>query len=352
MPLGTVLIVPGFSGNELWTPRSFFGLGPQIKVWLNYTGLVAGSWRWLALAPDGVTPTFPGVGAIYAGLPLPDYYGQIATYLEKQGWTVFGAMLDWRELLTLDGQRLSDTVVSLAAQAPIHIVAHSRGGLVTRSALQILSQAGKLALVGRVAGLGVPHEGTWEAAALLSGFQSWSRLTRNLLESAPGAPTGSLLFGSFQQMVISWPAIYQLLPAPFASGVDPSILAAIYDAGQWAAIGRPVSGPWLDAAHQAWTLLPAPPANVTWLDVIGYGVQTATTLRVPTPPLRSTDAIYSFDGDGLVPIAWATQTGRVRISSPTAHHALPYDGRILPLLGAYLQNGQQADITITGPVLQ
>jgi hypothetical protein len=73
MARGTVLFVPGTAGSQLITPPSFGGLGDPITVWLHYGVMLAGGWRWLALAPDGVTPTFPGVGTLTPGPPLPDY---------------------------------------------------------------------------------------------------------------------------------------------------------------------------------------------------------------------------------------------------------------------------------------
>lgn len=357
MSTGSIVLVPGFAGCELVTPPSFFGLGPPLKVWLNYAGLPAGMWRWLKLKADGRTPDFPGVGAINPRGPLGSYYGTISVQLAARGWRVIGAQLDWRELLALDGQRLAETIIATAVDGPVNLVAHSRGGLVTRVALSILSQSGQLGKVSRVVGLGVPHSGTWEAAGLLSGWQMWSRLVRNLLEAVPGSLAGDLLFGGWQDVVTTWPAIYQLLPAPFASGVSPDALSALYDPAQWAAVGHPVSAAWLDVAHQTWPALPPSPVSVPWLDVIGTGFSTAIYPRLPHPPAKSTDLVYSTAGDGVVPAAWAVQAGRAQYAARVDHSALVVDGRVLSAVDGWLRAasstapsvGQPAAINPRGP---
>src|SRR5262245_18602980 len=154
--MAVVLVVPGFSGSELFTPPTFFGVGPSIKVWLNYGLIASGGWKLLGLEADGVTPSTNLTGPLVPGLPLPDYYGQTTDWLTRNGWSVVGAKIDWRHTLAQSGLLLADQVGQLAALQPVHVLAHSRGGLAMRAAFPVLASRGQLGLIGRCVGLGVP----------------------------------------------------------------------------------------------------------------------------------------------------------------------------------------------------
>lgn len=341
--MSAIVLVPGFSGSELFTPPSVFGIGPNINVWLNYAVLAAGGWKWLGLEADGRTPSTPYTGPLRPGLPLGDYYGQTCDFFVHRGWTVYGAKLDWRGLIAWDGALLADQVAALAAQAPLHLVCHSRGGLVARSAFQALAGRGQLGLVGRAVGLGVPHQGSWQAAALLSGFQSWAQLVRQLVGISTPSLFDSIGAANLQQVIVSWPGLYELIPAPFANGVTPQQLQILYDGSAWAAIKRNVAVPWLDAAHVAWSSLPNVPPAVQWLDVIGDGLYTPDQLLSSTPPLRDVDFSYFLAGDGTVPTRWGTQPDRPQLTfRGVSHAALPYNAAVLDAVDAFFRSGQLA----------
>lgn len=347
----SLLIIPGVGGSEIYTPPSFFGIGPPIKVWLSYAGMTAGTWRWLALGPDGRTPTFPGVGALNAGPLVEPYYSVAVQWFAARGYRVYEAQNFWLGVLEQDAINLAAQIVSLAAEAPILCLAHSRGGLVLRRALQLLAAENQLQLVGRCAGLGVPHQGSWESANLLAGFQKSLEQLCLLVSLGPFADWLDTACHQLQQVVRTWPVSYQLLPMPGAADVPPASIATVYDPSAWAAIGITLSQAWLTAASAYWSAFEPVPAAVEWIDVVGSGLSTPDQLLTATPPESPADYWYTKLGDGVVPARWATQFGRLRITTPTAHGSLVMDGRVLDALDGYYRNGLSSSVVIEGSVL-
>lgn len=346
-----LLIVPGLGGNEIWTPPSFFGLGDRIKIWLNYAGITVGIWRWLALAADGLTPTFPGVGSLDAMGPTEPYYSISYQWFSNRGYAVSFASNFWLGPIESDAISLAHQITGMYAQAPVNILAHSRGGLVTRRALQLLAAQGNLGLVGRVAGLGVPHQGSWEAASLIGGFQKSEVLLGILASLSPGNSYLNPVFGDLLQVIWTWPVVYQLLPMPGAVGIPPSATAAVYNAAEWAAQGVGASAAWLTEAQAYWSSLGPPPSTVDWVDVVGSGLSTADQLLTSGPPTSRASYSQTLAGDGVVPARWAVLPGNVSITTPTGHGSLVNDGRVLDALNGYYRNGLTQNVVIGGGLL-
>lgn len=351
MQKGTIIFVPGISGSELFTPPSFFGWGDRIKVWLNYAVLVSGGWRWLTLADDGLSATTPLTGPLQPGGPIPAYYNQTFEILMNLGWRVRAPLMDWRTDIRLDAARLAFLLQQEASRGPLMILCHSRGGLVTRLALQVLASTGSHGMVGRVAGLGVPHYGSWQAAALLTGWNTSARTFRALvfgLESAlfPGPWNRDIL-----SAIVTWPSVYQLLPAPTAPGLDPALLASIYTPAYWEGSPAPINVKWLALALQTWNNLNGVPKTIPWLDVSGYPFDTAYTPLTGQAPLVPGSLANDSTGDGTVPAPWSVRAGHGSLLTPTAHHALAYDGRVLRAVSNWFATGAVPTSPIVGAVL-
>jgi len=348
---GTVVIVPGIMGSNLSTGPKLGNLFPGLHVWLNYPAIAAGSWRWMGLMPDGVTPQLPAIGALIPGGPVTAYYGPLIAWLQGRGWDVHFPLLDWRQRIELDGQRLADLVMSADLEPPVNIIAHSRGGLVTRSALGILQAGGQLGRVGRVVGAGVPHQGSLDAQGLLAGWSQSFRYLFGLITHAAGLFTFLPIFQSLRDVTVTWPAGYQLLPAPFASWMTGAELQLIYDPASWSSIQRNVSTAWLNAARVSWVSLPLPPAAVPWLDVVGSGFATAGGLATLPIPVDRTGCTWSAVGDGIVPLASATIAENQRVTSYTSHNALVHDYRIMSFMEQFLKGELTGNVDITaGPI--
>lgn len=343
-----VVLVPGFLGSTLSLAKGF---GSNLGLWLNPPTLLAGLFRRLALPTDDRPLFAVGDGSLIPGGPLGAYYGLLDYYLDNHDWDCLSADADFRRPLTDDAARLVALIRDKAQAGPVRIVCHSRGGLVTRIALGILSAAGELGKVSRVIGMGVPHVGSLNAVSALSGRAPLIRHIETISKYGYGL-LGFLLDPlPVRDVLRSWPALYQLLPDPSRSQLPAAVLSAIYAPATWPDSSLPPYAPHLAAAATAWPLIPAVPAGFDWIDVAGYGTETAVDVPAGASVLTSGDWTYSRDGDGTVPLASAAQAGRRKLLTPTQHDMLPNDGRLWPRIDTMLRDGLGEDVTLTGRVL-
>lgn len=349
--LGTVIIVPGIGGCELSTQPTLFGLGSPVRIWMNPTAMVAGGWRLLGLGPDGLTPDVPLTGNIVPGLPLPGYYDQLTQMLTLRGWRVVGCKLDWRQAWIYDAARLVSLIVAESEERPVHLVAHSRGGLVARAAIDQLTALGELGRLGWCVGLGVPHQGSWEAAGLLAAWNQTALLLTNILDRSASLLSAGLVNLRLRAVLISWPSTYELLPSPLATGVSPDEIGEIYDPTTWELSDRAVSANWLSRANSVWRGLTYVPTGVDWVDFVGTGFTTPDRLYIPAKLASGQGWAWSPLGDGVVPARWATQPGRRKVTCPTSHGAMVYDGRVVAVIDQVLRGGLSEDVVISGPLL-
>ncbi len=345
----TVILVPGILGSTLRDPY----LPPPFGVvWLNPTRLLTGSFPRLRLAVPGESAPAPSGPPLAPGFPLPLYYGLLIAYLEHRGWRVVCPAADWRVPLPQDALRLRDLIRVEAKSGPVRLLCHSRGGLVARHALAFLSQLGELASVERVVGLGVPHTGSLEAATNLACWGGAKRKIEDLDRYIPAFFSAVLGTDQVRDVMRSWPALYELLPAPSASWIAPATVAALYVPATYASSSfRPVPA-YLTAALAAWSSIPPVPAGVDWVDVAGVGVQTAVGVPAVGRIAERGSFSVSLAGDGVVPSASAHQSGRRLLTTPTQHDMLPLDGRLWPYLDQALAAGLVADIDLGGRVLR
>jgi len=329
-----VIVVAGFAGNELWLPA--LPVVGDLRVWFDPPVLLTGAWRSMGLAADGITPAIPFQPALQGRLVLGSYYGVLSDTLAREGYVPVSYQQDWRLTQARCVSGLVSLILELGAVRPVHLVCHSRGGLVLRAALQALSLAQRQARVGRVVGLGVPHQGSWQGARLIACTDPSIVALSTVLEVAPALLAGQVPMAALYRMVDSWPGAYELLPRPGAAGVDPATIAAVYAPATWSTIRPQVQAQWLAAASAWWAGLPYAPDDVRWLDVVGGGTRTAVTLLDVTRPDLATSYGYSTAGDGTVPQAWALQPGRALAPVTAGHGAMPYDPAVLSVVSEWL----------------
>jgi pimeloyl-ACP methyl ester carboxylesterase len=346
-----VIIVPGIGGNEIWTPPAFFLAGQRGRIWLDYLALLAGGWQLLALRDDGITPDFPFTGQLQPGQPLPEYYGQLQQFLQSYGFHAVGAQLDWRQVLARDGDRLVSQIRQLESYGPVHLVGHSRGGLVMRQALAQLDAAGELGRVGRCITLGTPHYGSWAACGMIAGWEQTIGLINHVLTGASIALATPLLIRPVMRVVCSWPAPYELLPSPAAPGISQGEVGSAYAPHVYEWAGSEARPLWINHARTRWQTAPGVPSSVEWVNVVGVQCPTPTRLvRLDRLDLASSWEVTNA-GDGVVPAAWAAMPNSPVVYSPTGHSAMTTDPRVLDAIRRHLTERIRSDEVLGGATL-
>lgn len=347
MAIGTVVFVPGFLGSVLGDPPF---LGIQRVVWVDPIRLLTGNFPRLGLPVEGEAYSPPGLPLI-EGYPLPTYYGLLCTYLSSRGWKVVSPHADWRRSLLWDALTLATLIRDTYRGSPLAIVCHSRGGLVTRLALKLISSDAQGVMVDRVCGLGVPHEGSLNAAINLAGWGGVQRRLASIGNDVFPPIFGRVGLQDTYRVMRSWPALYELLPPPSATWLTAGNPDDLFDPTHYARSPMNVIPPYLTAARAAVSQLPPVPSTVTWTDFAGVGRETA----VGVPDVRKlTDRgslDFEVDGDGTVALASAHQGNRRLVTSPTQHDLLCTDARLWPLIHTALASGLAEDVSVGGPML-
>lgn len=205
----TVLVLPGFMGSTL---------GPvgEPSVWFNPLAIAAGQLSALRL---------PESAHYVATAVLPFVYLRLRWRLRAAGYRVHYWPYDWR----LAPATLATRLVQERAAAggpPVHVVAHSQGGLIAARALAEDCTAQWLA---RVVTLGSPFLGAHAAQQALAGE---APLLQRLAWLDPHHTAMDLA----RSPLATWPGLHALLPSDgnanlYSANTDPRL-------GCLAAIGR------------------------------------------------------------------------------------------------------------------
>ena len=190
-----LIFIPGVMGS--WLKSSTFG-----SIWW-ITLQTRGRIDDLRLSSDGLEDDNPDYQIVPCGID-PCYDPFLAAVLKRDdfGHEVFA--YDWRKSLTRSSDSLRETVVRLYAtngNRPIHLVAHSMGGLLVRATL--MKHGEELwPKLGRIVFIGTPHYGSPAIACYLKNHLCGSPLMF-LLGSFLSPATYRSLWG-----------VLNLLPAP------------------------------------------------------------------------------------------------------------------------------------------
>ncbi|HRP97479.1 MAG TPA: CHAT domain-containing protein, partial [Rhodocyclaceae bacterium] len=330
-PRPLAVVLPGTLGSQL----SAHGR----PVWLSYRALLLGGLRRLAIDRDGVEAT-DLVGT---------FYGPLLEFLARSHRIEVFAY-DWRRSVchaaAILAERLEALLPELERQRqPVHLVAHSMGGLVVRA---MIADGGCGAAVwrritqipnSRLMMLGTPNRGSYEALRWLTGFNP-TQAKLALLDLAQD--TGQII-----DLVRRYPGLLELLP--FAPE-DPDFA----ERTRWQAIREQTAASWpiadaddLRAARQTWKRLleaPVDPAHMVYV----AGSQPATVIDfalvdVDSPSLAGRKRlafIATREGDGTVSWASGALPGvRTWYVADTAHDQLCARREALPAYLDLLMNG-------------
>jgi len=348
MDRGRMILVPGFLGSKLHYHDSW---GGTTTLWMNPFVLAQGWMPRLRLPLPGEQVSGPQPAELMPGKPMGAYYGPFAHGMTRRGWTVIQPYADFRRELSYDGWILLQLIRQEYEHGPVNIVCHSRGGLLVRWCLAEMEKTNELHKIRAVVGLGVPHLGSLSAVQLMGNWHPFvgqlARLGNELPERWRRATTRDVI----QEMVLTWPSPYHLLPDPRRSWLPGRQAELLYDESPWQNVKHKPSLPHLLAARDAWQKLTPVLDRVRWVDVVGYGSLTPYAIPDFSKVAEDLSQTFTFEGDGTVPVVSAGQSPRLRISIPCRHDALPLDGRLWDLIDLAFHNQLTQDVKILGGVL-
>lgn len=331
--LGKVIVLHGLAGAQL---DSVDARGDPDRVWLDFFRLAAGRLADLELRPDG-KPASPDVREVRPAGLFPHGYLPILLRLDELGWDVRPFAYDWRLDISHSALGLARVVKSFGGGEPVHLVAHSMGGLVARRFIQLqrdlwtrMDDANGRRRGGRLVMLGTPNRGSFAIPLLLAG--------RELLVKALDLVDRPLHGRSAVKVTNTFPASYQLLPSPHVQVlVDgaPDDHVRLFRADVWSA-GLDVSPDLLKAAESLHRDLHQVNDPERLFSVAGYDQDTPWGIRIQEQRFLFSS---TKDGDGRVPHALGLLPGVETYFVREQHGALPRNKVVMEAVHELLLEG-------------
>lgn len=300
-----VVVVPGILGSQLGIAR--VRPLPNDVLWLDPIDIQVGRLRLLGL--DAGAPIIPLGVVLYSHLKL-------RLRLRAAGFAVTLHDYDWRLGIEDSGAALAARLREQGA-GRVAIVAHSMGGLLSRTALSLPGTQH----VERVVLLGTPNQGSFAPVQALRGTYSVVRKIARL----DGATTAERLT---EEVFSSFPSLYQMIPP------GPKGAAGLLDPAAWPHSGPALRLPLLERARRFRERLP--PADERFVAIAGVGQETVTAAS------RGRDGfVYTVTrhGDGTVPAACACLDGAGTYFAKVAHSDLTRDAQVASAIVDILRKG-------------
>lgn len=296
-----VVIVPGLGGSKLWRGGQL--VWPNVRYLLSHVEELAMS---NPLEPRGLLDEV----VIIPNFIKLQQYGALSDYLVEdlgyeRGRDLLEFAYDSRQDARITARKLAAAVEAWNVAAPVTIIAHSLGCLVSRYYVERLGGAKKVA---RLVLMGGPHSGAPETLV-------------TMMQGVNLTPLG-VLDRKFREAMATWPSTYQLLPAypcvksPAGTGLD------VLGNASWLPEQRRGL---LAAAREFRTELGAR-SRVPTICIFGYGLKTTTKVRLECDAAglcRSVSSLSEPVGDGTVPERSACLEG-TEIHPVRQHHGVMF----------------------------
>lgn len=301
-----VLVLPGILGSQLGLARQ--RPLPNDVLWLDPIDIQVG--RLALLGLDTGAPITPLGVVLYSHLKL-------RLRLRAAGFTVTLLDYDWRLGIEESGAALAARLRAQGSRR-LAIVAHSMGGLVSRSALALPGTQH----VERVVLLGTPNLGSFAPVQALRGTYAVVRKVARLDPRTTAERLTEEVFNSF-------PSLYQMVPVARRQGA-PDLL----DPHAW-----PDSGPALRSllfARARRFRDGLPPPDGRFVAIAGTGQETVTAAS------KGRDGfVYTVTrrGDGTVPADSAALDGAQTYYTTAAHSDLTRDAQVASAIVDLLRKG-------------
>lgn len=327
-PKGLVVIIHGIMGAEL---SETMPDGGSSKIWLNYLDLGLGKFCNLKLLPDGIK----GVGDVRATGIMKKFYGELIIALSAN-WDVYPFWFDWRKSLDLAAAELEVQVRSWARpETPIHIVAHSMGGLVARTFMAnypsrwetMWDKEGEGKKGGRLIMLGTPNHGSFAIPQLITGIEPLLQKL-SILDIKHKLP-------EIRAVANTFPGSFQMLPSSLLN----EKWGAFYRPETWANLGIEVSRQHLDDALHHHKRLQNVIDPQRMIYIAGYNQQTICDIEDVTKSDTPEAYLFTLNGDGRVTHEMGRLEGVTTYYVDENHGDLPLNDTIQRAIDQLLEKG-------------
>jgi CHAT domain-containing protein/pimeloyl-ACP methyl ester carboxylesterase len=334
-PLGNVVVIHGIMGGELTSHKG----GAADHIWAKVFALIGGKAARLRLSEDGSSDADPQYQIQASGI-MKRSYGEILLELSEH-WNVRAFWYDWRKDLALAAADLEAKIRSwFGPDAPLHLVAHSMGGLVARTFIRDYPKRWeKMAddasgSGGRLIMLGTPNHGSFAIPQVITGLEGMVRKLA-LVDIRHGLNDLLPVFNSFV-------GSYQMLPSPLAM----SDIEWLYKAAAYAPLAVPQAH--LDNAlkhHESLAKVIDPDRMIY---IAGYDQLTFSGFKKKQPSAE--DAYFvTLDGDGRVPHALGFLRNVTNYFVKEGHGDLPANDKVISATSELLQTGKTQLLPTTKP---
>lgn len=276
-----VIFVPGLGGSELWLGSERLFPAPKVLISNPEKLSLPGDPRIEARQIVSDVVVIPGV-------LKQEQYSRLGDYLESglgytRGKDLLEFAYDWRQDVRLAAQRLAETIDQWRPGAPVTIIAHSLGTLVTRYYIEKL---GGKRVTERIVLMGGPHYGTPKAILVIL--------------VGPGILPFGLGDERIRRVMAQYPSAYQILP----------IYPCVFDQ-----YGRQIDvltdETWLPEDQRPYLRIARSfrrelgyRSSVPAVSIFGYGYKTAVRLRIERRPeggWQRVDFVDEIAGDLSIP---------------------------------------------------
>ena len=333
---GNIIFIPGIMGSELTVTED----GDDDTVWLSFPRLIWGGINKLRLTQDGMREADSARRVQPSGLDK-DSYAETVLWL-KTYWNVEPFAYDWRKDLDQAAERLKELVETKFKNQPVHLVAHSMGGLVSRNFIRLYPSVWKSMLEpkklqgGRLIMLGTPNYGSH---AIAQAMVAKDKLVKWLAAADLRHDLDEVL-----EVLNGFVGSYQLLPSPAKL---PSPEQALYMPSNWGSY--PIVAAHLARARKFHEDLEASatidPERMSY--IAGCNQDTLTAVRINGP------GVFEFDttlkGDGRVTHALGLLPGVLTYYVDEIHGDLQKHEQVLVAIDDILRTGKTG-VLATEPV--
>lgn len=333
---GNIIFIPGIMGSELTVTED----GDDDLVWVSFLKLIWGGIDKLRLAKDGMQESDSQLRVQPTGLDK-DSYAEAVLWL-KAYWNVEPFAYDWRKDLDLAAERLKDLVETKFKDQPVHLVAHSMGGLVSRNFIRLYPKVWKAMLEpkkvqgGRLIMLGTPNYGSY---AIAQAMVAKDKLVKWLAAADLQHDLSEVL-----DVLNGFVGSYQLLPSPARLSDSER---GLYESSMW---GRyPIVAGHLQRAKKFHADLDVEatidPERMAY--IAGCNQETLAGVRINGPGLFEFDV--TLKGDGRVTHALGLLTGVPTYYVDEIHGDLQKNEQVLEAIDEILRTGKTGALN-TEPV--